>query len=217
VSAGLSAAEGMDRIYCYQRFIYDVTRRHYLLGRDTLIDHLAPPDGGSILEIGCGTARNLIRAAEHHPGTALFGVDVSAAMLGTAQNRVAASGFAGRVRLAHADATSFDSQAVFGRAHFDRVFISYALSMIPSWQSVLDRAAALLAPRGSMHIVDFGGCEGLPRPMRSALHAWLARFCVTPREDLAAVLAALAVRRELDVFFASLYRGYAAFAVLTQR
>ena len=50
----------MDRLYRRQRHFYDVTRKHYLLGRDRLIDGLAPPSGGRVLEIGCGTARNLV-------------------------------------------------------------------------------------------------------------------------------------------------------------
>ena len=50
----------MDRIYRRQRHVYDVTRKYYLLGRDALIDRLEPPVDGRVLEIGCGTARNLI-------------------------------------------------------------------------------------------------------------------------------------------------------------
>lgn len=52
----LSDAERMDRHYRYQRFIYDLTRTHYLIGRKHLIAHLSPPPGGTVLEIGCGTA-----------------------------------------------------------------------------------------------------------------------------------------------------------------
>jgi len=50
----------MDRMYRHQRHIYDASRKFYLLGRDALITGLAPPKGGTILEIGCGTGRNLI-------------------------------------------------------------------------------------------------------------------------------------------------------------
>lgn len=212
-----SAAVGMDRHYRYQRFVYDLTRRHYLLGRDTLIAGLVPPDRGSVLEIGCGTARNLIQAARCYPDARLFGIDISAAMLQTAAKRTAAAGFAGRIRLAQDDATTFDTQATFGIGHFDRIFVSYALSMIPGWHDVLDRAAAALAPLGSLHIVDFGRCEGLPHLARSALYGWLAYFSVTPRQDLEAAVHATATRHHFDAFFSSLYRGYAAYAVLTRR
>lgn len=212
-----SAAASMDRIYRYQRFIYDATRRHYLLGRDTLIEGLVPPDRGTILEIGCGTARNLIRAAERYGDANLYGVDVSAAMLETAARRLSAAGLAARVQLVQADAVTFASGAMFGREHFDRIFVSYALSMIPAWREVLDHAATMLAPGGSLHVVDFGRCEGLPSAVRAALYAWLARFSVTPRQDLASALGATAAKHGLDRFYDSLYRGYANYGVLTRR
>jgi S-adenosylmethionine-diacylgycerolhomoserine-N-methlytransferase len=161
----------MDRIYRYQRYIYDVTRRHYLLGRDTLIDGLVPPDRGSVLEIGCGTARNLIRAAERYRDASFYGIDVSAAMLETAARRVSAAGLAARVRLAQGDATSFSPGAIVNREQLDRVFISSARSLIRDWRGVLDRAAPMLAPGGSLHIVDFGRCEGVPRAARAGLYA----------------------------------------------
>ncbi len=48
--------ERMDRHYRYQRFIYDLTRTHYLIGRKHLIGDLASGPGETVLEIGCGTA-----------------------------------------------------------------------------------------------------------------------------------------------------------------
>ena len=61
-------ADLMDGIYRHQRHIYDATRKFYLLGRDEMIEGLAVPSGGSVLEIGCGTGRNLIAAARRYPG-----------------------------------------------------------------------------------------------------------------------------------------------------
>ncbi len=45
----------MDRMYRHQRHIYDITRKYYLLGRDWTIEKLDVPQGGSLLEVGCGT------------------------------------------------------------------------------------------------------------------------------------------------------------------
>ena len=59
----VASAELMDRIYRRQRHLYDFTRKYYLLGRDRLIHRLSPPAGSRVLEIGCGTARNLVVAA----------------------------------------------------------------------------------------------------------------------------------------------------------
>ena len=55
-----------------QRHIYDGTRRYYLLGRDRLIADLAPAPGASVLEIGCGTGRNLVLAARTLSRYAVF-------------------------------------------------------------------------------------------------------------------------------------------------
>ena len=85
----LSEAAGlMDRMYRRQRHIYDLTRKFYLLGRDQLIDTLAPPAGARLLEIGCGTGRNLIRAARAYPDVRAYGIDISEEMLSTARARI---------------------------------------------------------------------------------------------------------------------------------
>ncbi len=214
--AGSSAAANMDAIYRYQRHVYDLTRKYYLLGRDRMIDGLAPPLEGSILEVGCGTGRNLVLAARRYPQARLAGFDISRAMLETAKHNIARAGLEPRIRLAVGDASEFSASALFGEPGFDRVFISYALSMIPPWQQAASAALAALKPGGSLHIVDFGMQEGLPRAFRTGLHAWLAKFSVTPRADLHVALADLAQQRGATLRMEHLYRDYARLAVLTR-
>ena len=216
-SSGAPAAEHMDAIYRYQRYIYDATRKYYLLGRDRLIDELAPPPGGSVLEIACGTGRNLIKGARRYPDARFFGFDISAAMLDTAQGSIARAGLNDRIRLSVGDASSFSGERLFGIAAFDRVFISYALSMIPPWRVALQQALDALAPGGRLYIVDFGDQQELPRSFRSGLRAWLAQFSVEPRTGLEAELDKLAERPGLSIRRAQLYRGYAVYAVVTKR
>lgn len=197
----------MDRVYRHQRHIYDLTRKYYLLGRDRMIAELDPPTGGTVLELGCGTGRNLILAARRFPQTHFYGLDISAEMLATARASIAKAGLSDRITVAQADATAFDADALFGKSGFDRVFISYALSMIPNWERSL--SAALAASDGSVHIVDFGQQEGLPGWFRNLLKGWLARFHVTPRETLASEIARQASAAGRSFRFAALYRGYA--------
>jgi S-adenosylmethionine-diacylgycerolhomoserine-N-methlytransferase len=203
------AAHRMDAIYRRQRHIYDLTRKYYLLGRDGLIRALDPPAGGLVVEVGCGTARNLIQAARLYPDTRFLGLDISAEMLATARAKVAKAGLADRITLMQADAAAFTLAAPA-----DRIFLSYTLSMIPPWRAVIDRAAAALAEGGRLHIVDFGQCERLPRWFRRALFAWLARFDVIPRAALPDAVAEIAGRRRLIWETEWLYRGYAWRAVL---
>ena len=144
----MTHAAEMDAIYRFQRHIYDVTRKPYLLGRDVVIRKLDVPAGGAVLEIGCGTARNLLHIARAYPKARCFGMDVSAAMLETARHAIARAGMEERVLVARADAAAFDPKALFGVERFDRVVISYALSMIPEWEEVLYRVATMRRSSG---------------------------------------------------------------------
>jgi S-adenosylmethionine-diacylgycerolhomoserine-N-methlytransferase len=208
------ATHRMNRMYRWQRFIYDATRRYYLLGRDQLIADLAPQPGATVMEIGCGTGRNLVQAAKRHPQAKFYGIDISTEMLTTAIASVARNRLAGTVRVAHGDATNFDPSRIFQIALFDHVMISYSLSMIPEWQAVLDHAVSRLKPGGRLHIVDFGHQERLPRIASRLLLRWLTLFDVTPRRDLLAVLKTLAERHHADLEFNRPFRGYAQSAVL---
>src|SRR5271154_3041659 len=92
VSRPSDAAGLMDRMYRRQRHIYDLTRKFYLLGRDQMIDTLAPPLDGRGLEIGCGTGRTLIRAALKYAQMRVYGVDISEEMLSTARVQIERAG-----------------------------------------------------------------------------------------------------------------------------
>jgi len=204
----------MNRIYRHQRYIYDFTRKYYLLGRDRMIAEIDARDGARVLEIGCGTGRNLIVTARKYPGARCFGIDVSTEMLDSAIRAILRAGLATRIRVAHGDATRFDPESLFGVAQFDRIFISYSLSMIPQWRSVVDTAISLLAPDGELRIIDFGGQERLPGAFRRLLRRWLALFHVAPRDDLEAILRARAAATGSTLTFARPYRGYAQYAAL---
>jgi S-adenosylmethionine-diacylgycerolhomoserine-N-methlytransferase len=199
----------MDGVYRYQRHVYDLSRRNYLLGRDRLLAELDPPPGGSVLELGCGTGRNLVALARRHPGIRLYGIDISTEMLRTARRTVARYGVYDRVRLAEADAVSIEPGALFGIERFDRVFFSYTLSMIPDWRGALAKGASLLTPGGKLQFVDFGGCQGLPEVFRHGLHKWLALFHVSPRATLPEELTTLGRQFGGHVRCDNLYRGYA--------
>ena len=182
--ATLDDATRMDRHYRFQRHIYDATRTHYLIGRRPLLAGLKPRPSGTVLEIGCGTAWNLVRAGELYPEALLYGVDVSSAMLRTAGQSLKRHGLTKRVRLAQADATQLDTGRIFQVPGFDRVFLSYVLSMIPDWRRALAAAERAIGPGGELHIVDFGQCERLPAFFKSGLERFLAHYTVTPRVDL---------------------------------
>ena len=181
----IGAMRRMDRVYRRQRHIYDATRKYFLFGRDALIARLDVPAGADVCELGCGTARNLIRIARRHPWANLYGLDASAEMLKTAASSVAEAGLAGRIVLKRGLAERLDSGAMFGRADgFDAVILSYVLSMARDWERVLAAAMRAAKPGGTVEVVDFGDIARLPPPLGRALRAWLARFEVEPRTGL---------------------------------
>lgn len=211
----IEATRRMNRMYRRQRHIYDGTRRYYLLGRDQLISRLQPDAGASVLEIGCGTGRNLVLAGRLYPGARFFGIDVSTEMLTSAIAAISRSRLTSRVRVAHGDGTAFDPQRLFGIPRFDHVMISYSLSMIPGWRGVLQAAVGRLKPGGRLHIVDFGRQERLPGIARALLLRWIAIFDVTPRDELERELSSMADGSGADLRFERPFRGYAQYAVLT--
>lgn len=187
-----SHAALMDEVYRGQRHIYDLTRKYYLFGRDTLIAGLDARAGMRVLEVACGTGRNLAKIGKAWPGVRLYGLDISAEMLKSARAAVGAE-----ARLGEGDACSFEPSVLLGEPAFERIVLSYSLSMIPDWEGALDHAAGLLADAGELHVVDFGDLSGLPRPLQTLLRGWLAKFHVEPRGALPAAAARIAHARGL--------------------
>ena len=217
MSGGTAGHAGlMDAIYRQQRHIYDLTRKFFLLGRDHLIGELNPPAGGAVLEVACGTGRNLIAVARRYPDCRLYGFDISQEMLRTARASIRRAGLDDRITLAQGDACDFDPVALFGRADFDRVFLSYSLSMIPDWKGALAQAAKVVSPGGQVHVVDFGGQSRLPGWFARVLRHWLGLFHVTPRDELQGTLEEQGERTGMQVAFARLLRDYAQYGRLSR-
>lgn len=206
-AGGDEHAARMDAIYGWQRHFYDLTRKYYLLGRDRLIRDLDVPAEGSVLELGCGTGRNLAAVGARYRSARLYGLDISDEMLKSARRNLRP--MQGRSQVVQGDATRFDARALFGRGSFERVFLSYTLSMIPDWQAAIAAGLEALAPGGRLHIVDFGQQRRLPSWFRPLLRGWLARFDVTPRVDLLEQCERLAAQHGLRCEVRSLYRDYA--------
>ena len=192
---------------------YDETRKadERCLGEalDWLLGQLPREDFGNVFEPGIGNGRIAIPLAQR--GYRVTGMDISGEMLRSARAKLGA-----RAQLAQADACTFDGMQSFGTAQFDRIILSYAISMIPDWQAALATAARHLAPGGQLHVVDFGNQSGLPGWFRRGLLGWLAKFHVTPRGDLAEVLAEIGARQHCAVSYSQRLRGYAQHAVLTK-
>ncbi|HEY3254175.1 MAG TPA: methyltransferase domain-containing protein [Polyangiaceae bacterium] len=174
----------MNRIYRYQRHFYDLTRKSFLFGRDELLRRMHIRRGDRVLEVGCGTARNLLKLHARHGHAQLYGLDASTEMLATAQGKLRRRRLQDQVRLEHGLAEELADGRIFGAAKFDVIFFSYSLSMIPACTASIEAALASLNPGGRIYIVDFGDQGGLPRFLRHALERWLGLFGVKYRHEL---------------------------------
>ena len=203
------AFEKMDKMYRRQRYFYDLTRKYYLLGRDRLLRQMAIRDGEQVLEIGCGTGRNLIALARRFPAANFYGLDASGEMLKTARAKIEAANLK-NITLQTALADDFQSDNTFDLTDsFDRIFFSYAVSIIPNWKESIENALANLKPGGRLGIVDFYDQRDLPAWFQRILKGWLARFHVRYPPDLIAHFESLELNGAGRLSVEPLYRRYA--------
>lgn len=209
-------AEKMDRMYRWTRHVYDVSRRYYLLGRDQMLDRVTDRPASRVLEVGCGTARNLRVLGRKAPHHTLYGVDASLAMLATAREALDRDEQVGEITLGQGLAEELDPEDHLGvEGPFDVIFFSYALSMIPAWPRALGQALSHLAPNGRLYVVDFWDQARLPDWVASALQAWLALFDVYPQPALLHTLRALDAQGWISCSVESVGRRYAYLATVT--
>lgn len=205
----------MNRMYRWTRHVYDLSRRYYLLGRDDLLDAIAALPGGDVLEVGCGTARNLRCLDRRAPQHTLYGVDASLSMLATARAKLDRAHSHDRITLGHGLAQHLDPHVQLGvDRSFDVIFFSYVLSMIPPWSEALSAALAHLAPGGRLYIVDFWDQAHLPSWVASLLQRWLAHFDVYPRPALIDAVRRLDAVDGLASSVAPVAHRYAYFATI---
>jgi S-adenosylmethionine-diacylgycerolhomoserine-N-methlytransferase len=162
-----SHAEALARFYGPQAHRYDDFRERLLQGREELIQALPVGAGDRIVELGGGTGRNLeFFGTRLRSFAAVDLVDLCSPLLDVAATRVAGMR---NVRLVNEDASTYQPTAPV-----DCVYLSYALTMMPRWRTVIDNAAAMLRPGGTIGVVDFYISPAHP-PAGRVRHGWLTR------------------------------------------
>ena len=204
----------MDRIYRFERHLYDPLRKYFLFGRDLLLRGLEVRPGDRVLEVGCGTARNLIQLHRRHPEARLYGLDASDQMLRTARAKLARRGLTSKITLQQGLAEDLAPDEFGLDAPFDAVFFSYSLTMMPAWHEALTAAMSSLRPGGTLSIVDFWDQARLPWRFRTLLQAGLARYHVHFRPEVLDHLHQLAVDGAIELELEPILRRYAYYAIL---
>ena len=174
----------LNKFYRFQRHFYDLTRRFFLFGRDEMLKQMNVLPGESVLEVGCGTGRNLVQLSRIEPGAKLFGLDASDEMLKTAAAKFDRRDLQKHILLRQGLAEEFSYQKTFAQSEpFDKIFISYSLSMFPAWQTALKNALENLKPDGDLFVVDFWEGAGLPGWFVRLRAWWLSLFDVAYRPE----------------------------------
>jgi phosphatidylethanolamine/phosphatidyl-N-methylethanolamine N-methyltransferase len=120
--------------------------------------------GGRILEVGVGTGISL---PDYARTNRIVGVDISAAMLGKARERVTEAG------LDHVEALQvMDAERLnFQDNSFDVVVAQYVVTAVPNPEAALDEFARVLKPGGEIVILSRLGAETGPR---KTVEHWIA-------------------------------------------
>ncbi|ROW07858.1 hypothetical protein VMCG_03487 [Cytospora schulzeri] len=172
--------DSLESFYKTQAGVYDSTRGTLLKGREDMLalvaaqlEAKAKKTGGNIderiwVDVGGGTGWN-IEAMSHFVNvpeffSMIYLVDFSPSLCEVARQRFARLGW-NNVKVVCEDARQFkleDYETGFqGRRNVtstssvDLITMSYSLSMIPDYYSVIDSLTSLLAPNGVMGVVDF--------------------------------------------------------------
>ncbi|MEI6712808.1 MAG: methyltransferase domain-containing protein [Verrucomicrobiota bacterium] len=143
------APTALENYYDLHARIYDATRWSFLFGRDDLLNHIKRTPR-RILEVGCGTGKNLIALHRRFPQASITGVDLSDSMLNVARRKC--TPFSRNITLQRACYNA----PIHPDEPFDLIVFSYALSMVnPGYAAAIEAAHADLAPGGTLAVVDF--------------------------------------------------------------
>jgi S-adenosylmethionine-diacylgycerolhomoserine-N-methlytransferase len=140
----------LQNYYSYHAHIYDATRWSFLFGRKQILDLIPElPSQPRVMEVGCGTGKNLERLEYCLPDAQILGVDLSNEMLGIARERLDESPQLSFMQ------TQYGSRPL-QKEPFDLILLSYSLTMLgDDVEYVVQQLARDLNPQGYVAVVDF--------------------------------------------------------------
>jgi demethylmenaquinone methyltransferase/2-methoxy-6-polyprenyl-1,4-benzoquinol methylase len=173
--------ETIARIYTKRAKGYDFSANlYYLLGfrefayRKKAVEALQLRPGDTVVEIGCGTGLNfpLLQAKIGSSGR-IIGVDMTTAMLVKARQRAKRHGWL-NVTFVNEDAAAFTFPG-----SVEGVLSTFALTLVPEYDAVIQRAAAALAPGKHMVVMDFKRADKWPESLVRLFVMLTRPFAVT--------------------------------------
>ena len=150
--------------------------------------HILPNQ--KVLEIGVGTARNLLKLYKREIEAHYYGVDVSKMMLELAEKKVREKKAPIKLKLLTAPVDQYITPLGLNEG-FDHIILSFCLTMIPDPVPVLQAALASLRPGGTLHIADYYDLAKLPPSLKKMVQKMTARYHVLYRPEVLAHLQQL--------------------------
>ena len=150
-----SNASSLERYYRFHAHIYDATRWSFLFGRNKIIQltkNIIQPK--HILEVGCGTGKNIVSLTKAFPKASLTGIDLSTDMLAVAEKKL--RDVKNSIQLTEKKYETPLKGANGQTEKYDLILFSYALSMFnPGWERAIYSAREQLSEKGCIAVVDF--------------------------------------------------------------
>ena len=113
------------------------------------VTDVLPAQGGSILDLCCGTGDITLRLAREHSDAQVTGLDFSQGMLDVARQHVAAAALS-NVDLVEGDAMHLD----YPDSSFDAAVISFGLRNTPDYAQVVGEMTRVVRPGGLVACLD---------------------------------------------------------------
>jgi ubiquinone/menaquinone biosynthesis C-methylase UbiE len=147
--------------------------------RNKAVSRLELKPGDHVLEIGCGTGRNLAPLVQAvGTGGHVYGVDLSEGMLAEARKLRAQAGWS-NVTLSRSDAASYNAPVMV-----DGVIFSLSYAVMPHHKEVLAHAWEQLRPGGRLVIMDAKLPSNLLGKLLHPFVVWTSKLTVLGNPDI---------------------------------
>jgi ubiquinone/menaquinone biosynthesis C-methylase UbiE len=179
-----------------------------LLGADKarrpLLDQAELRPNQRVLDIGCGTGTLVVLTKRLYPEVEIVGLDPDPKALTRAKNKAQRAGTAARFD------QGFSDELPYSDGSFDRVFSSLMFHHLKGEEKgkTLKEIRRVLAPRGSLHLMDFVQPEANATGLRAHLHHASAHLKENENSRIITLIAESGLSNAQKIADATIFFGF---------